>query len=198
MAVKNSNGKRSFFEVVFRGKPKVVRAFMTGFLYGTVEDASVYYNYTDGVFHEGKKEKMIEKLGLRGIDCHAIVDKETSTYLKKMTKRILADTGLEITSHRGIRSASMDIDFHAYAPKYNAEIVELVKNLPAGLRLEGYQHDVKLDPSAKGVEAYTAVHDYVASGKGTIVGQIDLLIEFKRTLTRFPLLNSKDITLKMA
>ncbi len=198
MAVKNSNIKRSFYEVVFQGKPKVVRAFMTGFLYGTVENASVYYNYIDGVFHEGKKEKMIEKLGLRGVDCHVIVDKDTSAYLKKMTKRILADTGLSITSHRGIRSASMEIDFHAFAPKYNAEIVELVKNLPAGLRLEDYKHDVKLDPSAEGVEAYSAVHHYEACGEGTIVGQIDILIEFKRTLSKYPLLNVKDIILKMA
>ena len=198
MAVKKSNGKRSFYEVVFQGKPKVVRAFMTGFLYGTVENASVYYNYTDGVFHEGKKEKISEKLGLRGVDCHVIVDKETSVYLKKMTKQIQADTGLTITSHRNIRSASMEIDFHAYAPKYNDEIVTLVKNLPAGLRLDGYKHEVKLDPSAKGVEAYTAVHDYEATGSGTIVGQIDALIEFKRTLGKYPLLNAKDIVLKMA
>jgi len=198
MAVKNSNGKRSFYEVVFQGKPKVVRAFMTGFLYGTVENASVYYNYIDGVFHEGKKEKMIEKLGLRGVDCHLIVDKETSTYLKKMAKRILADTGLDITAHRGIRSASMEFDFQAYAPKYDGEIVELVKNLPAGLRLVDYKHDVKLDPSAKGVEAYSAVHHYESSGKGTIVGQIDILIEFKRTLGKYPLLNAKEIILKMA
>jgi hypothetical protein len=198
MAVKKSNGKRSFYEVVFQGKPKVVRAFMTGFLYGTVENASVYYNYTDGVFHEGKKEKVIEKLGLRGTDCHVIVDKETSTYLKKMTKQILADTGLAITSHRGIRSASMEIEFNAYAPKYNDEIVELVKNLPAGLRLDGYTHDVKLDPSAKGVEAYSAVHHYEACGKGSIVGQVDVLIEFKRTVAKFPLLDARDIILKMA
>lgn len=198
MAVKKSNDKRSFFEVIFQGKPKVVRAFMTGFTYGTIENASVFYNYIDGVFHEGKTEKMIEKLGLRGVDCHVIVDKETSVYLKKMTKRILADTGLEIKAHRGIRSASMELQFHAYAPKYNQEIVDLVKNLPDGLRLQGFKHDVRLDPSAKGIEAYSAVHHYEACGEGTITGQIDALIEFKRTLAKFPLLDAKEIILKMA
>ncbi|MEN8005959.1 MAG: hypothetical protein ABFS42_03050 [Candidatus Krumholzibacteriota bacterium] len=198
MATKNSPAKQSFYEVVFMGKPKVVRAFMKGFVMGTLDDATVIYSFNSGVHHEGKAEKLAEMVGIRGTDCHVIVDAATSALLKKRTKRITRETGLEITSHRHIRSASMFFNFHAYAPRYNQEIVSMVKKLPAGLRLEGFQHEVKLDPKAKGIEAYAAVHHYEACGEATVVGRIDLLVALKKKFADFPLIQSEDIVLKLA
>ena len=60
MATKKPAAKKSFYEVVFLGKPKVVRAFMKGFVMGTLEDATVIYRFDSGIFHEGKVEKMAE------------------------------------------------------------------------------------------------------------------------------------------
>ena len=190
--------KKSFYEVVFLGKPKVVRAFMKGFVMGTLDDAMVIYSYDSGIHHEGKVEKMAEMVGIRGTDCHLVVDSETSALLKKRTKRIARETGLEITSHRHIRSASLDFKFQAFAPRYNEEIVSLVKNLPAGLRVEGFKHNVKLDPTAKGIEAYSVAHHYEACGQATVVGSIDLLVELKKKFAEYPLIQSEDIVLKLA
>lgn len=198
MTKNNSSTRKSFYEVVFRGKPKVVRAFMKGFVMGTLDDATVIYSFNSGVHHEGKTEKLAEMVGIRGTDCHVIVDGATSALLKKRAKRIAAETGLEITSHRSIRSASMFFKFQAYAPRYDQEIVDLVKNLPAGLKLVGFKHEVRLDPKAKGVEAYSAVHHYEACGEATVTGRIDLLVELKKKFAEFPLLQSNDIVLKLA
>ena len=197
MATQNKS-KQSFYEVVFTGKPKVVRAFMKGFVMGTLDDATVIYSYDSGVHHEGKLEKISELVGIRGTDCHIIVDAATSALLKKRTKRIARETGLEVTSHRNIRSASMAFKFHAYAPKYNQEIVDMVKKLPTGLRVDGFKHDVRLDPKAKGIEAYSAVHHYEASGEATVIGRIDLLVALKKKFAEFPLIQSEDIVLKLA
>ena len=125
-----NTAKKSFYEVVFLGKPKVVRAFMKGFVMGILDDATVIYSFDSGIHHEGKVEKLAEMVGIRGTDCHVIVDGDTSALLKKRAKRIASETGLEITSHRNIRSASMYFKFQAFAPRYNDEIVDLVKNLP--------------------------------------------------------------------
>ena len=198
MATKNSRSKQSFYEVVFMGKPKVVRAFMKGFVMGTLDDATVIYSYNSGVYHEGKTEKLAEMVGIRGTNCHVIVDAATSALIKKRTKRIARETGLEITSHRNIRSASMSFKFHAYAPRYNQEIVEMVKKLPAGLRVDGFKHEVKLDPKAKGIEAYSVAHHYEACGEATVIGRIDLLVELKKKFADFPLIQSEDIVLKLA
>jgi len=157
MATSKTSARQTFYEVVFQGKPKVVRAFLKGFIMGNVDDAVIIYNFLEGIHHEGKAEKLAEMVGLRGIDCHVVVDAATSSLLKKMKKRIETETGLQITSHRAVRSASMDFSFQAFAPRYNEEIVALVKKLPAGLRIQGFQHEVKLDPGAKGIEAYRPV-----------------------------------------
>ena len=197
MATKK-NTRKSFYEVVFTGKPKVVRAFMKGFVMGNLEDATVIYSFDSGFCHEGKVEKMAELVGIRGTDCHIIVDAATSALLKKWTKLIARETGLQINSHRSIRSASMAFKFQAFAPRYNQEIVDMVKNLPTGVRVEGFHHDVRLDPKAKGMEAYSAVHHYEACGEATIVGRVDLLVELKKKFGDYPLIKSEDIQLKLA
>jgi len=184
-----------FYEVVFRGKPKVVRAFLKGLMMGANRESSIFYSYDEGVYHERKIEHLQEMFGLRGTDCHVIVDGEASVYLKKMSKRIASDTGLEITAHRSIRSSSMDFRYSAYAPRYFAEISQVFRNLPKGLRLRGYKHKERIDPAAKGIEAYSAVHDFEAIGTGTVSGRIDLLIEFKRSLASLPLIHSDEIKL---
>lgn len=198
MAAKKKTVRPTFYEVVFQGKPKVVRAFLIGFVMGNVDDAQVFFNFTDGIFHEGKAEKLKEIVGIRGTDCHAVVDAGTSALLKKMKKRVEAETGLVITSHRAIRSATMEFSFQAFAPKYNEEIVHLVKTLPAGLKVLGFKHDVRLDPKAKGIEAYSPAHHYEATGQATISGPVDMLVELKRSFAGFPLIKAEDIVLKLA
>ena len=106
MAKKTSPAPR-FFEVVFRGKPKVVRAFIKGLMMGADRKVAVYFSFDEGVHHEGKAEKLKEMVGIRAVDCHLIVDAEASALLKKLTRRIADETGLEITAHRRIRSATM-------------------------------------------------------------------------------------------
>ncbi|MBU2503311.1 hypothetical protein KJ682_18425 [bacterium] len=198
MAKNSTNSAEAFYEVVFQGKPKVVRAFVAGLLLGSDREATVFYNFDEGVQYEGKAERLAEKIGLRTAGCHLIVDGETSAYLKAMAKPIAENGGLEISAHRRIRSASMDFRYHAFAQRYDEEIVKLVKNLPEGLKLRGFKHDVKLDPKAEGIEAYTPSHHFEACGEGQIHGSIDLLIGLRRALKEFPLIEAGEIELKLA
>lgn len=198
MAAKKKPARQTFYEVVFQGKPKVVRAFLKGFVMGMVEDATVFYSFTDGIFHEGKAEKLREMVGLRGVDCHVVVDSVTSALLKKLRKRIENETGLLITSHRSIRNASMSFTYKAFSPRHHEEILVLAKNLPEGLRLSGFEHEVRVDPNAKGIEAYSPVHHFEATGSGTITGRIDLLVDVKRRADDYPLFDAEDIVLKLA
>jgi hypothetical protein len=197
MAKKTTTAPR-FYEVVFQGKPKVVKAFIKGLMMGAERDATVFYSFDEGVHHEGKAEMLKEMLGIRATDCHVVVGSKSSAYLKKMARVIAADTGLEMSSNRSIRNASMTFEYHAYAPRYSAEIVKVLKALPKGLKMQGYNHVEKRDPSAKGLEAYSATHDFEADGTGTIIGRVDLLIDLKRKFAKYPLIQAKDIILNLA
>ena len=195
---KQATAAPRFYEVVFRGKPKVVKAFLKGLMMGTGIEAPVWFSFDEGVHHEGKAEMLMEMVGIRGVDCHVITNADGAAYLKQVGKRIEKETGLKMTGNRSIRSATMTFEYHAYARQYNDEIVKALKGLPQGLKLQGYTHDEKSDPSARGVEAYTVAHDYEASGAGTVTGRIDLLIEAKRALAKFPLIKTADINLNLA
>lgn len=197
MAPSKKNDNPVFYEVVFQGKPKVVRAFLSGLVLGACDGATIYFSFLDGVHHEGKAEKLAELVGIRGTDCHVIVDETVSGLLKKLGRKIEDKTGLAIDSHRRIRGASLSFEYHAYARKYDEEILDLIRNLPNELNKRGFKHVVHNDPSARGVEMYAPTHDYEASGKGAITGPVQEIIKLKRTFADYPLIKSEDVVLKL-
>lgn len=187
----------AFNEVVFRGKPKVVRAFLSGLLLGAGRQARVYFSFVEGIEHEGKAEKLAEMVGVRSSDCHVIVDAETAGWLKGMARAIAAETGLAITANRRVRGASMELKYHAYAQRYEDEIMAALGDLPAGVKITGMKREVRTDPRAKGVEAYSPVHEFEAKASGTMTGPVDALVELRRKLAAYPLLKVSEISLKL-
>ncbi len=127
-----------------------------------------------------------------------MVDAATSALLKKKAKRIVAETGLEIVAHRYIRSASMFAKYHAYARKYDEQITALIESMPAGIKVDGWRREVKVDPTAKGVEAYSVAHHFEALGEGTFSGRVDLLVALKKQFADYPLIQADDIVLNLA
>ncbi len=197
MATSRQPKARAFSEVVFRGSPKVVRACLSGLLLGAGRPATVFYSFLDGVHHEGKAERLAELVGVRSSDCHVIVDAETATWLRGLSRAITAETGLVITSNRRIRGASMDLRYHTYGKKYEDEILALLKDLPAGVKLSGFRQDSRVDESGRGLEVYTPVHEFEATGDGSVSGPVDELIRLRRRLAEFPLVRVSDIQLTL-
>jgi hypothetical protein len=156
------------------------------------------FTYDEGIEDEGAVERLAEKFGLRAADCQVVVDARTSSLLKSLRKSLAADTGLEIVSHRRIRSATMDFHYRAYTSRHEKEIRDALHNLPPHTKLRDFEHDVKSDPSARGVEAYTATHDYEAHGKGTLAGPIDELVDLRRRVADYPLIEADRIKLVFA
>lgn len=197
MAASRRPKVRTFSEVVFRGKPKVVRACLSGLLLGAGRQAPVFYSFLDGVHHEGKAEKLAGLVGARGSDCHVIVDAETATWLRGLSRAITAETGLVIASNRRIRGASMDVRYHTYGKKYEDEILALLRDLPAGVRLSGFRQDTRLDARGRGLEIYSPVHEFESLGEGSVSGPVDELIRLRRRLAEHPLLRVADIRLTL-
>jgi hypothetical protein len=198
MAKKPTSARPSFYEAVFQGKPKVVRAFMSGLIMGSGLDATVIWNYDEGIEYGGATGRLVGMVGLRTRVCHVIVDKDTAALLRRLRRRIVAETGLEIAGLRRVKSARMEFEFHTYGARHHRQIVDLLSDLPVGLKLVDFWTDVQEDPKAKGVEAYTAVHDFSSGGKGAVTGRLDLLVAFKSRCAAFPLLETEDVKLTLA
>lgn len=187
----------AFNEVVFRGKPKVVRAFLSGLLLGAGRRAQVYYSFVEGIEHEGKAERLAEMVGVRSSDCHVVVDAETAGWLKGMARAIAAETGLAITANRRVRGASMELKYHAYAQRYEDEIMSVLGDLPPGVKVTGMKREARTDPRARGVEAYSPAHEFEAKAGGTLTGPVDALVEVRRRLAGYPLAKVSEISLKL-
>lgn len=196
MAAAAKSAARAFNEVVFHGKPKVVRALVSGLMIGAGRQEDVYYSFLDGVHHEGKAEHLAGLVGLRGSDCHLVVEAGTAAWLKGLARVIANETGLAIASNRRIRGASMEIEYHAFAQRYEDEIRAVLGDLPAGVRLAGFRRESRIDPGAKGIEAYSPLHEFEAKGRGTLTGPVDALIGLRRRLAAYPLVKAGDIELK--
>jgi hypothetical protein len=135
---------------------------------------------------------------VRDSDCHVIVDAATAGWLKGLARQIAAETGLEIGANRRIRGASLALKYHAFAQRYEEEITAALGDLPAGVKLTGMKREVRTDPRAKGVEAYSPVHEYEAKASGTLTGPVDALIGLRHRLEAYPLLKLGEIELKTA
>ena len=61
-----------------------------------------------------------------------------------------------------------------------------------------FEHEVREDPSAKGVEGYSPVHHFEAAGSGMITGAVDRIIEMKRNAAEYPLIKAGEVILKLA
>jgi hypothetical protein len=188
----------SFYEVVFAGSPKVVRGFLAGLLIGTGKRATVLYSFDSGIHHEGLRERIADFVRYHAFDCHVVVERPIATFLKRHAARIEVEAGIKITSCRHVRSAELPFEFTVYARHYDREILKLLEDLPAGLRLRDFEHHVEEDPDAKGAEAYSPVHDYIGRGSGKICGRIDRLVEYRERLVRQPLIKEGEIELQLA
>ncbi|HPF70006.1 MAG TPA: hypothetical protein PLQ13_04970 [Candidatus Krumholzibacteria bacterium] len=198
MAETTRPAKPSFYEVVFRGKPKVVRAFMHGLTMGAGGTRTLFFSFTDGIAHEGKVERLAEKVGLLDAGCHVVMDADTAALVKSLAKRISREMGIEISSQKRIKAARLAFTYRAYNPKHDDAILRYLKALPEGVKLQGFKHDVKSDPSSKGVEAYAVAHDFEASGAGEITGPVDALVAVRQAAADYPLITLQDIELTLA
>jgi hypothetical protein len=190
--------RKSFYEVVFAGSPKVVRGFMAGLRIGCAREGVVIFNFDAGIHHEGVGEKLAEFVRLRSLDCHVVVDSGLATLLRRQAQRIADEAGLEIKGCRHVRSAELPFEFTVYARHYYGEIMGLLKDLPRGVRLRDYEQELEERPDAKGPEAYSPVHDFTARGRGKLVGRVDLLVEFRERMSRQALIKEGEILLHLA
>jgi hypothetical protein len=199
MASPQKSGKReSFYEVILQGSPKVVRGFLAGLDLGAGQHGTIIYNYDAGIFHEDLREKVSEWMHLRTADCHAVVDAGLARLIRKLEQDIRDLTGLELIACRHVRTATLAFRYTAYARRYHEQIEALLRELPEGLKLKDFDHDVREDPGAKGTEVYTPAHDFEAHGEGKIVGRIDLLVDYRERMKQQPLIEIDEIRLRLA
>ena len=164
----------SFYEVVFQGSPKVVRGFLAGLQIGCGEQTTVLYHFDAEIFDESQAGRLAERIGFKRADCHVVVDRSLCDRLRKLADEIAEETGLVIESCRNVRSAELSFKFTVYARRYQQDIMKLIKELPAGLRVAEAPVDYR-----------RRIGDSKVSG--TLPGVVGAGIKIPGTIARFAL-----------
>lgn len=190
MTANNSASVPDFFEVVLEGMPEAGRGFLCGLLLGAGHAGYLEFPPEQPPAGRSLGDRLRGMVGLSPHECRAIVDQTTRDRLVAVSARLESEAGLRLAGEGRVRAARFPFRYQAFARRYGEEIQALLKELPAGLTVEGGEPVETVDPEAKGLEAYSPAHDYEIRGEGSIGGRVDLVIEARRRLVAHPLVHA--------
>ena len=188
----------TFSEVVLTGAAGPVRAFLTQLCADRGKCLTCWFQEDAAIDDgEGALAKAAEKLRLRAPDVNLVASDDLVALLREHADDAAAKGVGKLVSVTPIRAASFEIKYRAFSAAHDQQIQDLLHDLPPSLRLEHEQHEVHVDPRAKGVEAYSPAHDYEAHGSATITGRVDLVIAKRKQLGEQELIQAEKIVLDL-
>ena len=194
--------KKKYFEVVFEGYWNAIEGLLQGFILGKgkEKDWNYYFSKKVGIKTETLTEIIMEWITLQTKLHHIIMPAELydafSHALVKSTHPEFADNKY-IKSSREIINASFEFSAKTYGDKYGNEIKAMIRNLPKGLELHNYNPMEKSGEDGKGVELYAPEHHYIFETTGMISGEIKELIETRKKMDDYPLIEVDEINLDL-
>ncbi len=157
-----------YVELELKGSTDQALGFVEGLRIGTPEVEKVWYSCRESIEGHG----LIEALW-------AHVGKETRVILPSalaaMVREALTESVLDLEAGdlQPIDYGELEFSYHVYSRDEAAGIRKLVEaDLPPGIRLEDYDVNETVDPSGRGVELYSPVHDYECRASGRYIGPV--------------------------
>jgi hypothetical protein len=188
----------TFSEVVLTGAAGPVRAYLTQLCADHGKCLTCWFHEETAIDDgEGALAKAAEKLHLRAPDVNLVASDDLVALLREHADDAASQGAGKMVSVTPVRAASFAVKYRAYSAEHDQKIQDLLHDLPPSLRLEDEQHEVQVDPGAKGVEAYSPAHDYEAHGSGTITGRVDLVIAKRKQLCEQELIQAGKIVLEL-
>ena len=165
-----------YHEIVFGGDQMLLKGFIRGFELGRSLEGGFWLG-GDHPVDTGH----LRRRRLRGNYVHAIC---TSAVRKSIRDALsnAPDCGFEILSDKKIVRATFDFKFDTFSREIAATIIDIIKNLPAGLQVLAYEPKETVDKKARGVELYSPAHDYRFEGKGRIEGDFERILALRAKL----------------
>jgi len=184
-----------YCELVLAGDDEVCRGLIVGLQIGCGEAGHTLIGHEEELAHGSFAEGLRELVTGKGRLTHFVVARAIAERLREQLPRLEREAGLRLAAEKAVRAGRFDFSFHAFTRPQAGEIKALLGALPAGVRLSGYTEHEKVDPAAKGVEAYAPVHEYELKGEGAVEGPIAAVLAARRQLVARPLVSVERIAL---
>lgn len=106
--------------------------------------------------------------------------------------------GSELRFHRHVEAARFEFEFEIFGRKEALQVRSLFGSMPQDVEVRDYETDEKVDPEAQGIELHGALHPYVFSGKGTVVGKPGPVLALHERARQHERIRLRDITLELS
>jgi hypothetical protein len=180
----------SYRELVIQGSEDALRGFLWGF--STAKNIRHGLIFCDD--NPINTHHLREILKLHPNYQHVVT---RAAYHKSLVAALKATPmAFKIVSDKAVRKASFEFEFETSNKDVARSIKRLLARPPAGSKVVDYKPREIMDPSAKGVELYSPVHDYVFSGKGRIEGNIEKLLEIYKKFSAHEFIETEHIDIK--
>jgi hypothetical protein len=163
-----------YHEMVIEGPRGQALGFIFGFLSGRGLTDEVFDAEADGVCCESFREKFRELLRPRRETIHLLVPHALVEPVKEaLTLGRKRGFPLELLHERVVARLRFSFSFVVYSREHARRIRSWFERLPEGVTLSRKSvMSERVDPKARGVEAYAPLHDYELKGKGTVEGTV--------------------------
>jgi hypothetical protein len=168
-------------EVIVEGPRGIVFGFTLGYLAGRGLTESVYDAEGEGFDCAPLRERLGDLLRPGTETVHLLVPEALLNEVRKAVEEANR-TGhrMAVLSERPVE-ARFRFSFTTASREHAARLRGLLEKPGGGLRLaEESAFQERIDPGARGSEAYAPVHEYEAKGRGAVEGPVDALLDLHR------------------
>ena len=180
----------AWYEMVIEGKEEDVRDLLPG----VAAEGERTYRGDELDLHAGSfPERILELLGARTHQLLLVPGTQAGPF----ARAIQGKPEIHLEQVREITRGRFPFEAKAYSPDVAAKIKEtLHAPLPPGVVLEDLVEGEDVDPSAEGVELYSAAHDYVYRCHGAFSGPPPGIFEVHRVLQALDFVHQEKLELE--
>jgi hypothetical protein len=178
---------KKYYELVVKGDDRDLIPYLVG-----AGVRGVYFAEESGLHVHALRERIRHLGEVQHIVCTAESRDEVHDALAKAAPRY----HFEVKEERAVSGATFRFGVETPSRDIASKVRATVAAPPAGVTIAGFAPREETDPSSRGSEMYSHVHEYFFTAEGTVAGDIAGVIEMRRLLDAIDFVKCREIDLE--
>jgi hypothetical protein len=181
-----------YYDLLIKGDEHDLEPYLLGF--AAASGLTGFFFARDAGFH---LRRLRERIRHHGEVQHVMCTAESLARIRAAIHEAPPRFGFAVESERLIDDAHFRFAFETPSRAAAGVIKEALARLASGVRLVDYAPEEILDPTAKGAEQYTPVHEYVFRGRGVVEGDVAGVVATRRLLSDLDFVECDEIDVEL-
>jgi len=191
--------RSQWFEIVVAGEAPQVKGLMIGFLCGRGEKPhrGIFFCEDHDIDSESFLQTIKEWMHLTREMTRIVAEKSRVDLLKEAVALSEPLFHFQVVSVKKVKKASFSFQYAIYSKEHGKRVKDLFASLPSTVEVHYEKQEEIIDKDAKGVEAYSPVHDYTLESKGTVSGPLQNILDLHGRISEIDLIEAEHIQLEL-